>query len=367
MNELRRQKRRNVRDEVIVFLALTIFMTWLLFDQSLIPYMKQKSMAQVDWDAGLDEVSVSDLNLELVGRYNFLNDDGEEESGYFAQLPNGAVVRINVDFDDDIAQSFEKLWNAREAYDKGEFSKEEYDSYQFIYTGIINAKDQIVPVKTIKACEGFQKLTKEQQANFKDYWIKAQTFQSQRNEMLIFIFFVLLGIGLILGLWIPGCSLWLDKQIAAYLKTQDNRMYAREKISHFFNTAQIEEGFWMDEQFIGAIHEGHVVFGESKKVVAVFAIPYEEQIAGNPVVNISRFMTRKIAPVNMGMLFVDGRTEDFTLQKGPKSAQKVLEFIENHYPWVITDWLYEYKHMQMDELLTVKYNENMNSGTTNNE
>lgn len=362
MNELMKQKRKNVRGEVVVFFAMLVFSLWLLFHMSIIPLVNQKSMEQIDWNGNLDEVFISDLNLEIVGTYNLINDNNEEESGYFAQLPNGMVVRLGFsDPDDETSEKLGQLLDAGKAYASGKLSKEEYESYKFEYIGIIYAEDEIVPEKTVKACEGFAELTSEQQSNFKDYWIKVKSFEGQKVEILIFGCFVLLALGLFINALVPSFYLWRDKQIKRYLKTQNNRMYGKEKITQFFNTAQIEDDFWINKEFVGAIHEGRIVFGESKNVVAVFVIPIEDQITGNAVVNISRLFTRNISPVNMGILFKDGRAEDFTLQKGPKSAQKVINFIEENYHWIITDWGAEYRNMSMEELLTVRYNDNISS------
>lgn len=344
MKTLLKQKRKHTQAIEVVFLLMLLFWVWF------VPYMNiSRIKATTDWEeiefkADMESVFAINVNPTLLGVYQSeKNEKGVTYAEWYAaETPGGHLIGIR--FADEDMDRATKLMNAQIEYEAGTLTEEELQSYLFEIQGWISPMEEQEELHYQNAL-GWRDMSAEQQALCLSHTLTIKSAEDVRFENIVFVGGFLLSFGLWFSLWIKSHTMIGEKMIRKYIKNSGNEIYAKEKISQFFETAQIEPDFWLDASFVAGLYEGNTVFGESTKLAWIYLIEGGTTMSGNIAADVAVAATKSISPVNLMLVFEDKKGYIATLNGGIKSAERLLELIAQKYPWIITEYSDELEHL----------------------
>lgn len=334
MEEFKRQKKRHTLAMEITFAICGLIILFIACSE--LKPLVQKNNVVLE-NTKLEEKEVFQCKTDLLARYELVNLLGENETGYFVELPNGELITISADQAGEETQALiENCWMVKELYEDQKVSKEQYESTTFMFSAKLYSHEDIIPAEVFKETEAFRSLTTEQTQQFHNWHMDVKRDVDYLLGVKIFGAIIVLCLGLILYTWIPKQFIWRDPAFCEYLRKQPNQEYAKSKICDFLNKAQMEKDFWMDESFMVAFNNnGKAVLCETKEIIGIHTV--ETEVNHNVTQMLTKRIARNYMPQFMNVATVQGKCYQFVLNGGPRSGQRVLDYVEENFPWIVTE------------------------------
>lgn len=347
MKTLRRQKRKHALAEEIVFLLLFLLIILLAVYLNVTRKKGVTDWNKIDFQSDINKVFAVNVNPYLLGVYQLEeNDDEVVAQWYVAQTPDGHFVGIR--FENDDMEKAKKLCEVQAEYEPGKNSEEKWKDSLFEIQGWFNEMEE-EELSCYKDALNWNQLSKEEQSLCLPYSITIKTEKDIRIENIVFAGFAVLVFGCWLSVWLKNHTLLGEKMIREYIKRSGNALYAKERISHFFNTAQVEPDFWIDDNYAAGLYEGDTIFMETQQLVWMYVMDSGVGVSGNVAAVIAVAATKSISPVNVMLVATDKKGYIVTLNGGRKSAEHLLEMVERNFPWIITEYTDELEHLYKKE------------------
>lgn len=358
MNNYKKIKIKHELDHLIVFGLLLIGTICMFLFLELLPRKNTYMWNDIDWSKEIVGIYAKDINVRLLDSYAITNVNNDPESGYFIRFPDGSVGTLT--FNQSILEAeeaSEKWWNQTKAFYDGKISEKELEAAVYHFNGLIKDQEEFIPTSLFEKNANFQALSEKDQKSFRNVVIEGY---SKSDEWIYFLFFLGLTLSclwLFLSFALPAFTMKGDKELMDFINTQNNKDYAMEKIKTFFNHNQIEDDFWISNQYFTGFKDGKVVFGDTSQIVWIYEIQ-SDVVSGDIISSAALFATRNIAPAQMMIIMKNGQTKVVTINKGPAARERLMNYIFNTYPWIVVgtnDELENLYKQDRETFLNLKY------------
>ncbi|MBQ9983749.1 MAG: hypothetical protein IJP29_04090 [Lachnospiraceae bacterium] len=344
MKTLIRQKKKHTQSIEILFFLMVLLSVFFAVYLNMTRIKATVDWKEIEFKTDMDSMFVLGVNAELLGIYQTEeNDEGRTfAASYVAQNEDGYLIGVR--FEGEDMEKAEALMNAQMDCASGKLTKEELEGYLFEIQGWLEPMQE-QECAHYQYALGWSELSDAEQQLCLPYLLTIKSAEDVKFDNIVFGGVILLCFFLWFSLWIKSHTMIGEKMIRAYIKNSGNALYAKERISQFFETAQVEPDFWLDSSYVAGLFEGNAVFGESSELVWVYLLESETPMSGNIAADVAVAATKSISPVKLMLVFTDKKGHIVTLNGGKKSAERLLDRIDSQYPWVITEYSDELEHL----------------------
>lgn len=356
MKTLQKKSMKHVKAYLILFLicaiVFAIFMALFMSES-----VDKTAWEKVDFNSNLNGIYVDDFVPDLYGQYCEKTEDGNVVETFYL-MSAGESKFMGIGFDQSMTEAAEKYMDALVQYDSGELTEEQLKDYQFEVQGSILAIPE-EELKYYKDAVDWENLTQEEQSNFLFYKVDATTAEDQQLTFLVFLLLIAFPILCIIVIYVrikSGCG---QKDVKKYLKLQGNVPAVEEAVERFFQTAEIDENIWLDDQFIAGFYNTKTIFTPLTEVAWVYEIVLQ-QYGGNGLLEglIYGAINAHMPSSGLKISLVNGKQYDLQLQHGDVIPY-VLQQLNENCPWIETEYTEdierEYKK-DRERFLNGKYN-----------
>ena len=325
MERLRMIRRSLVKKYIIVLVICGILLGLFM----IFPYIAKsyKTWEELDFDANLNMVYVTDMTPDIVGPYYI--EEGEEEDKvefYYVYVDENRVMPIYV-LEADMVQKAQAYIKAKEELQQGLITKDDLEKVKFSGIGRI---------ENVSEYEHIEELQKYHQANTgKEIEVIPYSMQVYAKNDPLWSLGIMGGLALFSFLgailaWLWGNTALGELNIVKYRKAQGDTSGLRRKINQFFDEQEMVTGIWLNREYIAGIYDGKTVFKEMKKVVWIYA-EETNTVSADVAVSIAQMVAN--FPVNLHIQMENGKKHILGIQSMVE-AQKVLDYIMTECRWI---------------------------------